>query len=274
MKWFFIDTDKNTAAWNMAFDEVLMEKVFKEESVVFLRVYRWRPWAISLGYSQNGGNEFDFEKIKNAGYDVVRRTTGGRAVFHAEEITYSITAPIKHPDFNGGVNSNYKKIGAALLKTLYDAGFDELNLQKMKTEDGAFKKNIPNPCFSSTARYEITYSDKKIVGSAQKKTRKTIQQHGSILLGREHLNIVDYMNLNERQKEIYLRGLKRNSISLSEIKNRNVDYKEIAKVFTNGFECEFKCKIEPFVINEQMSKDIERLAIEKYSQREWNKIGN
>ena len=268
--WYFIDTGQNNAAWNMAFDEAVIKTVESDNSLSVVRVYGWTPWAISIGYSQNAEKDFNLNKIKQSGYEFVRRTTGGRAVLHANEITYSVIAGINNPQLGNNLHNAYRSIGSAILKSLQYAGFNDLLLEKSKASDSSTRNTVAKPCFSSTARYEIIWKGKKVVGSAQKRTRTTIQQHGAILLGDEYLNITDFMNLNEEQKKQHKNDLYRNAVSLSAFTGKKVSYNRISEVFIKGFEEYFGQKVLPFVIADDLNNLVRELSEKKYSTNKWN----
>ena len=266
--WVYFDTEENTAAFNMAMDEAFAEAIIKNPALSVIRTYSWKPKAISIGYFQNAIRDFNIDKIKKSKIDFVRRTTGGRAVFHANEFTYSTVSHIDNTLLGNNLRDTYNVIGLAILKALHMSGFSKLELKKINTSDNISK--TVKPCFSSTGRYEIVYKNKKIVGSAQKRTRNIIQQHGSILLGNEHLKIIDFMNISDTEKKIQKKILMENSTSLSNIVKREIFYKELSAVFVKGFEETFKQKIKSPPLPQNIIKRTLELAKTKYSSPEWN----
>jgi len=219
--WQLINTGANTAEFNMNFDVELVERCEKEK-INFIRFYTWQPYAISLGYNQGkNGRELklDYEKCKNDGIDVVTRPTGGRAVLHSEELTYSVVLKSKTND-----KEIYKAISAILLEgiKLIDANNDLLkNLSLVIKEENLLKLSktgMYNFCFNSAIKHEINLSGKKLVGSAQRRFGNVILQHGSILLGDYHKNICNYFLFdNEAEKNKHISELNSKTISLEEI---------------------------------------------------------
>lgn len=247
-----------------------MEAVGKKEWPATIRVYSWKPWAVSVGYAQNIASEFDTEKLKENGIDIVRRMTGGRAVLHSEEMTYSVIARTDTIGIGKNLYETYNIVGKAVLEALRQAGFGSLELQKMKSVDDSLKPEITPPCFSSSARYEIVWGGRKIVGSAQKRSRNVLLQQGSILLGDAYLKIVNFMRLGMTEKKEYCDSLRKNSVSLSEIAGRSVDYAEINGKFCAGFETVFDIAVKENKLPDFIIARAKELTESKYSTKEWN----
>ncbi|SHH29600.1 lipoate--protein ligase family protein [Thermosipho atlanticus] len=154
---------------NMAIDYVLGRFGYP-----FLRFYTWKVPTLSLGVNQKIEN-INFKFIKEIGYECVRRPTGGRAVFHFKELTYSVVIPKGHKFFNLSVLEFYKQISLILVEGLNNLGFPvELSERNLKGNTSA--------CFDSPSWYEITLKGYKVVGSAQMRTKEFVLQHGSIIL--------------------------------------------------------------------------------------------
>lgn len=163
---------------NMERDIEIMEEVASGECPPTLRLYRWSPPAVSLGYFQDENDIVDMNACHKAGVEIVRRPTGGRAVLHLHELTYSIVVPEVHPFIhNGGVLDAYRAISRGLI-----TAFNLLNILASVTPEekgqGGF---APGSCFDTPSAYEIQVDGKKVVGSAQLRRDGIILQHGSIL---------------------------------------------------------------------------------------------
>lgn len=174
--WYLIHNGRLRGAYNMSLDMAL---VSDPPDRPVLRFYDWNPPAVSLGYNQRAP-EFDRPLFAEHGIDVVRRPTGGRAVLHIHEVTYSVVFPAGSAYATLSVHELYRHVSEALEQGLRDAGYAV-----------DIEKNRPHPresrhpgleCFGSTARFEIKSSGRKIVGSAQRRLKTGILQHGSILL--------------------------------------------------------------------------------------------
>jgi lipoyl(octanoyl) transferase len=237
--WNFIDTGPGPGKYNMDFDERIARDLAEKGGHPTLRFYGWQPWAISLGYNQNDA-EIDMDRCSREGVDVVRRPTGGRAILHAEELTYSV---VMHAD-RKGIHQIYNEISHALVKGLRLFGVD-VSLQKSQPNFPELYRNASSiPCFSSSARYEIEWDRKKLVGSAQRRyafgSIDVVLQHGSILLGSAHRRLVDYLVLND--PEIHrniVERLEHKTTDLSEASGKGVDLEDLVDCMKQGFEESF-----------------------------------
>jgi len=162
----------------MALDEVLLQAVASAESLPVLRFYRWRPATISLGYGQSVTADVDLEVCRQAGLDVVRRSTGGRAVLHDHEVTYAVIAPLHTGLFGGSVLDCYRVISDVLQQTLVKLGLPA-KLVPGKPRGGQ-QNAIKAVCFSAPSQYELVIDGRKVAGSAQKRHGQAFLQHGSI----------------------------------------------------------------------------------------------
>lgn len=167
-----------SASENMAVDKAFYEEIvaFPEEPRAVFRVYEWKNPSISLGASQKE-DILNKDLIEKDGVEVVRRITGGRAVYHAGEITYSVCASRSHALYGEGLYDSYKRIALALLKFLEELGLKP-DFSRSKIDGASPHQN----CFSSPSMYEISLEGKKIIGSAQKRGRDGFLQHGSLPL--------------------------------------------------------------------------------------------
>ncbi|MEN8007085.1 MAG: hypothetical protein ABFS42_08720 [Candidatus Krumholzibacteriota bacterium] len=152
-----------------------------------LRLYRWRPAAVTIGYNQDF-SAFDAAAIKAAGYDLVRRPTGGRAILHADELTYAVIGSSPGPVFGATLHDTYMKINQALLAFLADLGI-AADISSGESRDQA--RGLV--CFQSAGRHEVSVGGRKIIGSAQRRTGGVFLQHGSILAGPRHLELPSFL---------------------------------------------------------------------------------
>ena len=214
-----LNTFQKSGAWHMAFDEVLIRRVDAGLSEPCIRFYTWSPWCITLGSFQAAEEQLQLDRVQAAGYDVVKRPTGGRAVFHAEELTYSICAPKSIAPWGKTLGMTYDWIAAQLLAGLARVGFTG-SLQRGDSsalEITSDRHLAKPPCFSSASRAEIVWEGRKLVGSAQRRSRNTFLQHGSILLGHAHRDLVNFLEFSEEQKALLRKDLQAHSVCLSEI---------------------------------------------------------
>lgn len=176
-RWRLVRTGPLPGGMNMALDEVLLHEVAAGRSWPVLRLYQWRPEAVSLGYFQrNEGVDRAF--CHSSGIDVVRRLTGGRAVLHGQEVTYAVIAG-GSDHFPARVEESYRKIAEVLRATLRSLGIEaELATPRREGRERA----LPAACFEVAAGYELLCQGQKIAGSAQKRRGDFFLQHGSIPL--------------------------------------------------------------------------------------------
>lgn len=181
--WRFIDSGPNIGACNMAVDEELLALAQAGETTPVLRFYGWDPPAVSLGRFQHIESAVNADACRRHGFDIVRRITGGRAVLHHHELTYSITARVDNPLFPSTVLGTYKVIATGLLAGLKNLGIAAEMVSRGGRHTPLVEKKPKDPaCFSSPSWYEILVNGKKIIGSAQRRMRGTFLQHGSILI--------------------------------------------------------------------------------------------
>ena len=234
--WTFIDSGEQTGPFNMAFDESLARDLAACEGSPSLRLFRWRPWAISVGYNQ-AVEDLDAARCAADGIDIVRRPTGGRAILHAEELTYSVVMPSGRKS----VLEVYNEISAALVRGLALYGVD-VALEKSQPDFAEeYRSSSSIPCFTSSARYEIEWRGRKLVGSAQRRfsgpAGDVVLQHGSILCGDAHLRLADYLAapVAEARGRI-LAALRQRTADLRMITGGPVDMDLLGGCIRRGFE--------------------------------------
>ncbi len=222
--------------YNMDFDFQRTLLCEDGKALPMLRFYGWSPWAVSLGANQKE-SDFHQDKLKDYGFDLVRRPTGGRAVLHANELTYSFVCPLSD---NLKPQNVYREIHYFLVKGLKLLGAENLEFEKSQTNFNEFyrRETVSISCFASSARYEIEWKGKKIVGSAQRVYGNTLLQHGSILLGPGYELIAEVANLkDEFAKEILRNHIKSHSISIEEIVGRKIPFEFAVETFNNLLTC-------------------------------------
>lgn len=236
MEWRFENTGFHSGVFNMEYDEALAKALVKGTGCSVIRVYGWNPPAISLGWNQSI-DEIDVEKALSAGIDVVRRPTGGRAILHCDELTYSVTMRVR----DRNVLTVYDEISRALVIGLKEVGA-LVAIEKSQSHFPTLYRNVSAPvCFSSAGRYEIKFNGKKLAGSAQRRYavgngEEVVLQHGSILLDSGHKHIVEFLRLpSEEQREALRYELEEKTIELRSILGRTVSFEETAEAILLGF---------------------------------------
>ncbi len=238
-KWEFIDTGFRSGVFNMDLDIRLVERC-KNEDTAFLRFYRWKPYAISLGYNQTRLSKeayIDVNKCRAEGLDIVTRPTGGRAVLHSEELTYSVIfRSVKH------IHELYRDISTAIVNglKLLDPKLARLSFTKDSPDLlKLIRTGMYNLCFNSAIKNEVNFKGKKLVGSAQRKFGDIVLQHGSILIGSHHRNIVNYLNITGEERVKMIKEIEEKTDCLNDITGRKIEYKDAAEAVFNGFKNTF-----------------------------------
>ncbi|MGA9115496.1 MAG: lipoate--protein ligase family protein [Bacteroidota bacterium] len=233
--WVFADDGAGPGGLHMRRDEEAALRVAGGGGPSVLRVYTWRPHAVSLGRNQQEG-ELDLSACRVRGLDVVRRPTGGRAILHAEELTYSIVMP----SHGRSVSEIYRQVCGALLRGLAAFGV-RADFRKAQAD---FPRLYGRPssaaCFAGSARHEIEWKGRKLVGSAQRRygssPREAVLQHGSILTGPSHRMLVECLAGGEGPwKETLRREMREHTVDLGEILGKPPDLGSLAECIRRGF---------------------------------------
>ena len=248
MNWKYLHTGENTGSYNMEFDLKLVDEIVPGD--IYFRLYRWKPFCISLGANQDS-KEINAAKIKEDGIDLVKRPTGGRAILHSEELTYSVTMVLEQEI---SPRNMYRQINFALIEGLkiYAPFLMNLEVEGVNPDLLSFyKENLSAACFGVPAKNEIKYSGKKLVGSAQRKIGNVLLQHGSIMCGNYHVNLADYLNLDEIERSGVKKILQNQTTELETILNNETDYEKLSESLIEGFEKFFVVKMlrEELILN-------------------------
>lgn len=264
MKFRFIKDEARKGSINMAIDEyfyTLSEKEILKECII--RIFRWNPYALSLGYHQKYETSVEEDFLRKMGIDVVRRPTGGKAVLHAEELTYSVVSSLSYGYFkNDTLEQTYEKIALALKKSLKLLGLNP-ELEKRET-----KLNVlhPSPCFLVPTKKEILVNGKKVIGSAQKRGLNSFLQHGSIPIK------IDYKLLAKatKNREEDIPNFKKHFASLSEF-IPDLTEEKLENALFEGFKTTFGGNFEEFPLSDYELNEAEKIANQKYALESWNK---
>ena len=221
-----------SAAWNMAVDEVLLDSCRRDPGTMTLRIYSWRPPAVSLGYGQDVEGEIDPGQCDRHGIGLVRRITGGRAVLHDEELTYSLVAQESHPALGGPSGVMIRRVSEALIGTLRQFGIP----CELAPDASCGMGGKSDVCFTATGRYEITVRGRKLAGNAQRRSGGRVLQHGSILLGPGHRRLPLLMPVRDHgRREAIARLLNERTVSVSELIPRVPPFEEWADSLSRSF---------------------------------------
>jgi lipoyl(octanoyl) transferase len=265
--WRLIITSPAPGAWNMAVDEAILEQAQAGEgtSLPTLRLYAWDPACLSLGHAQPIA-DVDRARLHARGWDVVRRPTGGRAILHTDELTYSVTGTVKEPVLAGGVLESYNRLAQALLRAVKNLGLP-VEMKGGKTNDTM----MPNPvCFEVPSTYEITVGGKKLIGSAQARKKEGVLQHGSLPLMGDLTRICQALVFeNEAARENAAQRLLARATTVQSALGGAPSWEEAAEAFLRAFETQLGICFERGELSGSELRRAEELVREKYDHPSW-----
>ncbi|MEG6586133.1 lipoate--protein ligase family protein [Dendrosporobacter sp. 1207_IL3150] len=270
LKWRFIDSGFANAAVNMAVDEAILTACSDKLVPSTFRLYGWKPAAVSLGYFQKATEEIDIVECQRLGIDIVRRLTGGRAVLHETELTYSIIVNEDEPEVPSSILASYRYFCNGLLCGLQRLGI-KAQMNMPKGAYGNRHKSASAACFDSPSQYEVTYENRKLVGSAQVRKNGVILQHGSILLkfSPELVGSVFlYSSPEMRVRTIKL--LEQRAVSIEQILGRNIPWEELCAEIRDGFSQAMGIGLFEDDLTKNELQISTELANKKYSKDSWN----
>ena len=234
--WRVIEDAPKDGKANMATDNAILRSCESGIIPPTLRLYSWERPTLTVGYSQDFNKEINVDRCRRLGIQIVRRPTGGRALLHNHEVTYSFAAPIPHPQFPPSLFGAYKTIAEALLEGLKELGlFNAVLASRERAYKGRNPYHSPS-CLSSINHLEIEVHGAKLVGSAQRRTKGAFLQHGSILLGldRTLLNsLFKYSTEDNRYRSMDI--LNNKVVTLPECLGKNVTRNEVFQALKSGF---------------------------------------
>lgn len=250
---------------NMAIDEAIAEQVKAGAVPATLRFYAWEPACLSLGYAQSAA-EVDFERLRAKGWQAVRRLTGGRAILHTDEVTYSVAVPEDDPRVAGGVLESYRRLSEGLLTGLRLLGVDVQADRKVSES-----QNLKGPvCFEVPSDYEITFQGRKLLGSAQTRRGGVVLQHGALPLYGDLSRICDALIFEgETARERARARVLARAITLQEALGQRIELEEVIKALAEGFARALNLQLEVSQVTEREWAIAERLRAEKYATEEW-----
>lgn len=265
--WRLLNTGYADGPTNMAIDDAILTQHARGLNHPTIRFYRWRPACLSIGYAQSMRKEVDLERCNERGIDVVRRPTGGRAILHDRELTYSLVARDDDPLVSGGIVESYRKISEGIVRGLRLLGADAVAAQHRPS----LPPSKTPACFDSVSHYEVTVDERKIVGSAQMRRQGVILQHGSLLLEVNACDMFDLLRLpSEEMRQQLAADFSQQVVSLNEVLGRMVQFEEAAEAVARGFTQAFAVELVPDVLSSEEETLGLALRASKYATEAWN----
>src|SRR5579859_6614323 len=260
----FINTGVQDAALNMAIDEAILIHHLRGDVPPTLRVFRWSKPAISLGRFQHVEREIELGRCYERGVALVRRPTGGRAVYHQDEFTYSIVMG-KRSGIPSGVVAAYAYLAQGLLAALRSLGV------QAEVSDERVKKHPSAACFASSTQADLTSGGFKLVGSAQVWKEDVLLQQGSLPLDDRAGDFFDLLHYpDETTRQQALATYHEQTTPLHTLAP-SVTWDEVANAFQQGFS---GCLQHEFALQELSAAEWElarQLVKDKYNQIAWQK---
>jgi len=249
----------------MAVDEAIARTTATGAVPPTLRFYAWEPPCISLGRHQPIA-EIDVRRAREHGIDIVRRPTGGRAILHVDEITYSVAGPSTEPRLQGMVMDCYLRLSEGLTR-----GLEYLGLRVYKADASARAgRDVSAACFEVPSAYEVLTEDgRKIVGSAQVRKRDWVLQHGALPLWGDVTRLVDYLALPQEGRQRLKTALAARAVSVSGYLKREVSFAQAAEALARGFSEALNVDFIPGELTPEELSLAEDLEQDVYSSPEW-----
>lgn len=266
MTWRLLNYRPYSAFENMAIDEAIFQETVKNKKPPTLRFFGWHPAAVSIGYFQELKTEINFNQCQWSGVDIVRRITGGKAVYHHDEVTYSLTAGSSAKIFPGNISGTYEKISLCLARGLSELGINA-HLAEGEKSAASKKKNGSSCCFSIPSGNELLVDGRKICGSAQMRTHGGFLQHGSLLMTFDPVETAALILSSWASEPA--EKLRRSVTAVNEVISSPVSPERLCAVLQKGFINELGIDLseEPLTPAE---KELSACLVEKYESHAWN----
>jgi lipoate-protein ligase A len=265
-QWRLLRHGAARGAYNMAVDAAILEMVIEGKAQPTLRFYDWDPACLSLGFAQNFA-DIDLEAQAARGWDVVRRPTGGRAILHTDELTYSVIGQSDEPRLAGGVLESYKRLSEGLMHALTLLG---LPVERQPMREHGFGEPDNPVCFEVPSDYEITLHGKKIIGSAQARRKGGVLQHGSLPLYGDIGRITEILTYpSEERRQIAAERVRARAATVGEGLGRRVSFAEAQDAFIRGFGETLNIEFIEGELSTEEEQAAERWLGERYAADAW-----
>ncbi len=270
--WRLLHTPFTDGPRNMAIDEAILLSVAAGSAQPTLRFFGWMPPCLSLGYAQPS-HEADRDRLRALGIDLVRRPTGGRAILHTDELTYSVIAPMDEPRVVGGVVESYQHLSAGLTHGLQRLG---LTVRADKAYSAAEVGPVKGPvCFEVPSNYEITVGlgdrPRKLLGSAQVRKQGVVLQHGTLPLTGDIARIVGVLVFeSEAARQTAAARVAQRATTLGAVLGHVVSWDEAAAAMAAGFSEALNLTLAPGPLTDAEATLADQLYAEKYATNAWN----
>lgn len=272
MNWRLLWSGYADGYTNMAVDEALLWAAAEDGSPPTLRFYGWQPATVSLGYFQEAEGQVDRAEIARRGWGLVRRPTGGRAILHDDEVTYSVTIAEAQLEHGHSVMGSYREISRGLELGLQRLGLEAaLGETATDPEHRQAARDLPTVCFAQASRCDLVAAGRKVVGSAQVRKRGIILQHGSVPL---NLRVEDALAVmpgrgTSRRSEDQLTAAAQ---GIAQALGQPLSFEQLARALAAGFEEAFDTRLEVGELTAAEEAKAGELREGKYATEGWNLV--
>ena len=254
----------------MAIDEAILYALADgRRSQPTLRLFQWTPPCLSLGYNQHW-QEIDEKACHRLGYTWTRRPTGGKAILHTDEATYSLIIPQADPRIHGGIVESYRILSLGLLRSL-----DILGLPAVQATDQAESSaNAPDRgpvCFDTPSRYEVTWQGKKLIGSAQLRRKQMVLQHGSLPLHGDLNRILEVLTFSPEERARQRELLPQRAATLAQALGQTLPFETVAAALAEGFAQQLNLELQQLPLTDDEQELAEQLRSDQYANENWLK---
>ncbi|MCO6450872.1 MAG: lipoate--protein ligase family protein [Caldilineales bacterium] len=262
--WRLLITSPASGAWNMAVDEAIATLAARNGAAPTLRFYQWQPPTVSLGRHQSV-SDVDAARIEALGYGLVRRSTGGRAILHTDELTYSIGGSQLDPHLAGPVLDTYNRLSEGLM-----LGLQRLGLDATKAPGGQRAgDDVSAVCFEVPSAYELCVGSYKIFGSAQSRRAGYVLQHGSLPLYGDVTRLVGLLALPDAEQEQLRNSLRLRAATVEQLMGRRVTFWEAATVLVDGLTSALEIDLDEGELSPDELDLARELEAEKFANPGW-----
>lgn len=259
-RWRLVLSPAADGPTQMAVDEAIWEAVAEGTAPPTLRLYAWDPPCLSLGRHQPI-DSVDLKAVARRGYGVVRRPTGGQAVLHIDELTYAVILPLSDPRARGGVLQSCERLSAGLLRAIQILGVRGAVAHRRHSREVAGAV-----CFETPADFEIAVGGRKLIGSAQRRGRGTLLQHGAIPLSGDIARICSLLNPPADPQRVRSRAT-----TLEQVLGRSITWAEAAAAVQRGFAEALNLELVPGELTEREKQRSRQLRDQRYATESWTR---
>ena len=254
----------------MAIDEAILQAMAAGKGRPTLRLYQWEPPCLSLGYNQHW-QEIDEAACHQLGYTWTRRPTGGKAILHTDEATYSLIIPQDDPRIVGGVVESYRILSLGLLRSLELLGLQAIQANQTETSSDIRTGQGGPVCFDTPSRYEITWQGKKLIGSAQLRRKKIVLQHGSLPLHGDLNRILEVLAFSKEERALQAALLPQRATTMEKALGKVLPFEPVSAALAHGFARQLNLTLEEAPLSEAERTLAGQLRAEQYANESWKK---